>query len=165
MALLGGSGPLHYCTSICRRFWCTSCASCLDLINQTKKARTKFRTKFQTSKSPSHTGKTRKCVPKKNLKHHCRDGSQWIALDGVHWRCAILFEMLLELFLFEAESRHFARENTVSEWSFAVSPPNFSSPLPVLESPCNFRVTSTSPNSRLEMWQGFCHPKIIQVSS
>jgi len=37
MALLGGSGPPHYCTFICVRFWYTSCASCLDLINKKNK--------------------------------------------------------------------------------------------------------------------------------
>ena len=33
MALLGGSGPPHYCTSICVRSCCTRLASCVDLIN------------------------------------------------------------------------------------------------------------------------------------
>jgi len=37
--------------------------------------------------------------------------------------------------------------------------------LPVLESPPNFRVKWTSPNSGLEMWQGFCHSKIISYKN
>ena len=37
MALLGTSGPPHYCTSICKRSWCNRRASCVDLINTPKK--------------------------------------------------------------------------------------------------------------------------------
>jgi len=59
--------------------------------------------------------KNTKMCAKKILKHHCRNGSQWIVLDEVHQGCSILFKILLELFLLKAESRLFARENTVSE--------------------------------------------------
>jgi len=78
-------------------------------------------------------------------------------------KVSIFLRNMLEKF---PQYRHFTREMPVSENALLLFLTRFLvDPLPVLESPWNFRVKWTSPNSGLELWYGFCHLKIISYQN
>jgi len=109
--------------------------------------------------SPTHTGKTRKYVKQKQIsKNHCRNGSQWIALDKVDSGCAILiWKSFFQNFCLLPQSRHTAKSpfsNMKIRWGF----PFFGRPPSGARIPIKlWSVVNISKFwKHFKMWQGFC---------
>ena len=100
--------------------------------------------------------------PKKCARQKHWNGSQLISLDKVDQGCAIfIWKNFLKFFFVTWKSAFFPWNHHFRELSFVIFFQILVDHLPLLAFPQNLIVKWTSPNFGLEMWQRFCHPKII----
>ena len=119
-----------------------------------------FRAHFE---SPTHTGKTRQCAQKKCAR---QKSLKWIAMDCARqstWKmCNFHLKMFSwRMFFVCLKIGILPLKTPFPRMKFCYFSPNFGRPPSGARISINFKVEWTSPHFSLEMWQGFCHPKII----